>query len=148
MHRSQVILRMPIDSVLATLIGHDGKRSDVMLFVAGGEAIGTMLADDAPFVPLVDKGRVVVAARASFAAIGIARTDKAPDDDALPEVAQKVRVELLSGTVIEGTLRYVAEHGRERTSDHLNHAELHFELHDTSHTYFIVKKHVARVIEC
>ena len=33
MRRSQAIQRMPVNSVLATLILHDGERSDVLLFV-------------------------------------------------------------------------------------------------------------------
>lgn len=145
-NRSQAILRMPVDMVSATVLLHDGERSDVMLFVPTGEGIVRMLRETAPFVPVVRKGRTCLVGRGALVAIAIPKA-AIDEDAALPVEEQKVLVKLRSGIELVGSLSWCPA-GQHRTKDYLNDDEIFFELHVGELTYFIVKAQVTTVQEC
>lgn len=148
MTRSQMILRMPVENVNATVILHDGERAEVMLFVAGGEDVSGVVTDPRPFVPMVKGGRVCLIARPAIAALSVAsqHAGGASDDD-LPMVRQKAAIKLRCGVVLEGELVWVNETGRRRTTDYLNHDTPYLVLRAGDVTYFVVKEQVAMVTE-
>jgi hypothetical protein len=150
MRRSQVILRLPVDSVTATLILHDGERSDVLLFIAAGEDITRLVSPGDPFVPMIKHARFCLVARTAIAAIGV--TDPPtpdPELDGLPVERQRARVQLRSGTAIEGELRWTAPEGERRTADYVNDSPAFFVIHaaDGHTTYYIAKAQVATLEE-
>lgn len=151
MRRSQVILRMPVDNVAATLILHDGERSDVLLFIAAGEDITRLMTPGDPFVPMIKHARFCLVARTAIAALGVAgaSTDPDADLDVLPVERQRARVLLRSGSVLEGELRWTAPEGERRTADYINDSEPFFVVHasDGHTTYYVAKAQVALVEE-
>jgi hypothetical protein len=149
MRRSQAILRLPVDSVLATLMLHDGERSDVLLFLSPGEGITDLITPGDPFVPMIRDARFCLVARDAIAAIGIVTGPVRPDDDALPIKRQRARVRLRSGKVIEGELRWTVCVGDGQTADHVNEPAAFLVVHATAPetTYYIAKSQVAIVEE-
>lgn len=149
MRRSQVILRLPVDSVTATLILHDGERSDVLLFIAAGEDVTRLVSPGDPFVPMIKHARFCLVARTAIAAIGLSGEPAAPDFDGLPVERQRARVQLRSGTAIEGELRWTAPEGERRTADYVNDSPAYFLIHasDGHTTYYIAKAQVATIEE-
>jgi len=147
MRRSQVILRMPVDHVVATLMMHDGTKADVVLFVPPTEDIGHLLSSGPTFLPAIRDGRVTLIAREAVASIGTPEITVIPREDDLPVQRQAVVVVLRSGAKIEGELRFTAPAGHQRTADHLNEPEPVFSVHAAGTTYVVVKAHVAQVDE-
>ena len=147
MRRSQVILRMPVDHVVATLMMHDGTKSDVVLFVPPTEDIGHLLTSGPTFLPAVRDGRITIIARDAVASIGTPEVVVIPREDDLPVQRQSAVVTLRSGAKIEGELRFTAPAGQQRTADYLNEAEPVFAVHAAGTTYVVVKAHVAQVEE-
>lgn len=149
MRRSQAILRLPVDNVTAKLILHDGERSDVLLFIAAGEDVTRLLAPGDPFVPMIKHARFCLVARAAMAAIGVSQSAAAEADDGLPVERQRARVQLRSGAVLEGELRWTAPEGERRTADHVNDEAPYFIVHASDgHTaYYIAKAQVATIEE-
>lgn len=149
MRRSQAILRMPVNSVLAKLILHDGERSDVLLFIPAGEDITHVVSPGKAFVPMINNAKFCLIARHAIAALGVVTGAELPDDDALPITRQRARVHLLSGTTLEGELRWTASEAYKRTSDHVNESATFFMLHttETRTTHYIAKSQVATVEE-
>jgi hypothetical protein len=150
MRRSQAILRMPVDNVLATLILHDGERSDVLLFVPPGERIEHLVSPGDPFVPMIKNARFCLVARPAIAALGVVTgEDKHDDDGALPFERQRARIRLRSGQAIEGELRWTGPEGRKRTADYVNDSEAYFVVHATGAriTYYVAKAEVATIEE-
>lgn len=148
MCRSQAILRMPVDQIEVVLIGHDGTRSDAMLFVPPTDAIEQMLdARGNRFLPTIMGGKVQLVARDAIAALGVQSVIAMHQDGDLPVEVQAVAVHLRSGTVLEGELRWTATIGQARTADHLNGPSETLELHATNLTFHIAKGHIARVEE-
>ena len=84
MRRSQVILRMPVDHVVATLMMHDGTKSDVVLFVPPTEDIGHLLSGGPTFLPTIKDGRIAIIAREAIASIGTPEVTVIPREDDLP----------------------------------------------------------------
>jgi hypothetical protein len=149
MRRSQAILRLPVDSVLASLTLHDGERSDVLLFIAAGEDVSRLLGPGDPFVPMIRNARFCLVARAAIAAIAIVTGPVVDDDGALPVEHQRARVRLRSGVAIEGELQWTAPEGERRTADYLNDGEALFQIHavQPATIHYIAKAHVATVEE-
>jgi hypothetical protein len=146
--RSQAILRMPIDSVCAQMILHDGDRSEVLLFIAPSEDIGRLLGEGAPFMPVVRNGRVCMVARTAIAGLGIpARVAPAPSDDDLPMQIQKVSVKLRNGAAVDGELRWVMPLDRQKTIEYLNGESPCFEVYSEDTVWHVVKSHVATVVD-
>lgn len=146
LRRSQVILRMPVDNVIAQMIGHDGQTSDVMLFIPPTEDIGHVLANGAAFLPMVKAGKMAIVSRETIACFGVPELPVIPREDDLPVEKQAVTVVMKSGAKIEGELHLTA-FGTQRTTDFMNEAERVFRLHGTATTYFVAKSHVAQVEE-
>jgi hypothetical protein len=149
MRRSQAILRMPVNSVLATMILHDGERSDVLLYVPPGEDITRLVSSGDPFVPMIKNARFCLVARSAIAALGVVTGDEPPDDGGLPVTRQRSRVRLRSGTTLEGELRWSASEIYKRTSDYVNDPTGFFVVHatETRTLYYVVKSQVATVEE-
>jgi hypothetical protein len=149
MRRSQAILRMPVNSVLAKLILHDGERSDVLLFIPAGEDITHVVSPGTAFVPMINNARFCLVARHAIAALGVVTGPELPDDEALPVTRQRARVRLFSGTTLEGELRWTGSEAYKRTSDHINESVAFFVLHatETKTTHYIAKSQVAIVEE-
>jgi hypothetical protein len=146
LRRSQVILRMPVDNVIATMIGHDGQTVDVMLFIPPTEDIGHVLANGAAFLPMVKGGKMAIVARETIACFAVPELPAIPRDGDLPVEKQHVTVTMKSGAKVEGEL-YLTAFGTQRTTDFLNEAERVFRVHGNATTYFIAKSHVAQVEE-
>lgn len=149
MLRSQAILRMPVNSVLAKLTLHDGERSDVLLFIPAGEDITHVVSPGTPFVPMISNARFWLIARRAIAALAVVTGPELPDDDALPITRQRVRVRLFSGTTLEGELRWTRTDDCKRTSDHINESAAFFVLHapETKTIHYVAKSQVAGVEE-
>jgi hypothetical protein len=144
--RSQALLRLPVDQVSATMILHDGSRSDVELFLTGGETIEQVLGDGAAFLPVIRKGNVALVARTAIACLSVVET-RITSESELPAVTQRAHVHLNSGVVLEGELEWTAVAGRQRTADHLNDPSPLVALYDAGVTHHVVKAHVAIVEE-
>lgn len=144
--RSQVIFRMPVDNVVATMIGHDGTKADVMLFIPPTEDIGHVLGHGAAFLPMVKSGKMCIVARATIACFGVPEVPVIPREDDVPVEKQAVTITMRSGATVEGEV-YLTAFGTQRTTDFLNEAEPVFRVHGTGTTFFVVKAHVAQVEE-
>jgi len=144
MRRSQVILRLPVDHVTASLTLDDGDRFDAVLFVSPDEDMPRFLTASERFVPAMREGRVLLIARAAIASLGVPAK---PADSELPVETQAAIVRLRSGEVIEGELRWTAPAGQQRTIDYLNGDEPYLEVHAGDLTHYVMKSHVATVEE-
>jgi hypothetical protein len=145
--RSQVILRMPVDHLNASLILHDGEHIDVVLFLSPSDDIARVLASNEPFLPMVRNGRVVIVARSAIASLAIPTVPPIAQEGDLPIEKQPALVKLRSGATIEGELQWTGPAGRQRTADHLNADEMFFKVHTEDKTHYVVKSHVAMVEE-
>jgi hypothetical protein len=146
--RSQAIQRLPVDSVLAKMILHNGERSDVLLFIPAGESITRLVSPGPPFVPMIRNAQFCLVARDVIAALGVAGVEPV-EDDALPMANQRVRIGLRSGAALEGELRWISLDGHKRTSDYVNELTAFLVLHDGEGrtTYYVAKAQVAMVEE-
>jgi len=149
MRRSQAILRMPVNSVLATLILHDGERSDVLLFVPAGEDITRLVSPGDPFIPMIKNARFCLVARTAIAALGVVIDAEPGDDGALPITRQRSRVRLRSGATLEGELWWSASELYKRTSDYANDAAGFLVVHaiEARTVYYVAKAQVATLEE-
>lgn len=147
MRRSQAILRLPVDSVLATLVLYDGERSDVLLYVGPGEGVTHLLSPGDAFVSMIRDARPCLVARSAIAVISVVTGPERPDDDALPIQRQRARVRLRSGKVVEGELRWTACEGAGQTADHVNDPAAFLVLHATEArtVHYVAKAQVAIV---
>ncbi|MBC7975200.1 MAG: hypothetical protein H7138_09460 [Myxococcales bacterium] len=147
--RSQAILRLPIDSILATLVLHDGERSDVLLFMPPGDRVADLLSPGDPFVSMIRNARFCLVARDAIAVIAMVIGAPAADDGALPLEHQRVRIRLRSGSVVEGEMQWISTEGHRRTADHVNDPAPFLVVHalDVQTAYYIAKSHVAIVEE-
>ena len=144
-HRSQAILRMPVDYVDATLILHDGDRSEVIFLLPPGEDLARVITEGDAFIAVMRNAKMCMVARDAVAALGIA--PKVEDEDALPTKTQKALVRLRSGLVLEGELRWTIESEKSSTTDYLNRDARTIELRVADKSFVIVKSHVAYVQE-
>jgi hypothetical protein len=147
--RSQAIQRLPVNSVLAKMILHDGERSDVLLFIPPGEDITHVVSSGKPFVPMIRSAQFCLVARDVIAAVGVVVGTEPADDDALPTVHKRARITLRSGVALDGELRWVSLDGHKRTSDHVNDAGpllVLFAL-EIRTTYYVAKAQIATVAE-
>lgn len=147
MRRSQVILRLPVDNLPATLTLHDGERSEVLLFIPPGEAITALVSPGDPFVPMIKSARFCLVARDAIAAIGVAAEPEVADDTALPVERQHAQLRLRSGTLLEGELRWTAPEGERRTADYVNDGQAFIVLHAGATSYYVRKAAIATVEE-
>jgi hypothetical protein len=140
-------MRLPVDHVTASLVLHDGDRSDVVIFVSPDEDVARLLAAREPFLPMVRGGKLTLVARGAIAALGVPSVPVIPKHDDLPIETQLAVIRLRSGQLIEGELRWTGAAGRQRTADHLNSDEPHLVVHAPGTTYYVVKHHIALVEE-
>ena len=147
MHRSQVILRMPVDYVDATLIFHDGERDEVIFLMPAGEDIVTLLDDGEPFVPVMRSAKICIVARDAIAAVGVPLRAPDPLEAEMPSEQQRVTIKLKSGMLLDGELRWTVVTGKQRTADHLNAEARYVELRTPEKSFLVAKSHVAFVQE-
>lgn len=148
MRRSQVILRMPVDHVTASLVLQDGERSEAVLFVPPTDDIAQVIGPTGQrFLPMIRGSKLHLVARTAIACLGVPAVTTLPQDGDLPLEVQAATVVLRSGVRLEGELRWTATRGSARTADFLNTATETFELHTPDLTFHVVKAHVALVEE-
>jgi DNA-binding NtrC family response regulator len=141
------VLAVPIERVTALLVLNDGTRHEVVLPRGPGQLIEELFEDQAPFVPVNEGGKTRIYARSALACVTV-RDAGELEDDALPRNRRSVRVQLLSGVVLDGELRYVAVEGRGRVTDVLNESSSSFSLHSKETVHHIAKAHVLCIEEC
>ena len=146
-HRSQAILRMPVEYVDATLIHHDGERSEVIFLLPRGEDLAYVVTEGDAFIPVMRDAKICIVARDAVAAIGVALREVSPLEQEMPSETQRATVKLRSGMMLDGELRWTAVSGKQRTADHLNADARFIELRTQDKSYFIVKAHIAHVQE-
>jgi len=144
--RSQPLLRLPKNQTPALVTMHDGERAQVFLFVAPGDRLGHFINEDSGFLPMGFASGTRLVARDAIAAISI-HVLHAPYEEELPGERQNAKIQLRSGAVIKGELRWVAPEGQRRTLDFLNTDARHFVVYDTEHVIYVAKAHVAAVEE-
>lgn len=137
---------MPVDNVIATMIGHDGAKADVMLFIPPTEDIGHVLAHGSAFLPMVKGGKLCIVARDTIACFGVPELPVIPREGDLPIEKQVVTITLRSGATVEGELHLTA-FGTQRTTDFMNEPEPVFRVHGNATTFFVAKAHVAQIEE-
>jgi len=138
---------MPVDYVDATMILHDGDRSEVIFLLPPGEDLARVMTEGDAFIPVMRNAKICIVARAAIAALGLALPVVDESEDALPFEQQKVTVKLRSGMMLEGELRWTAVPGQQRTADYLNGDALTIELRTADKRFVIAKAHVQFVQE-
>lgn len=146
-HRSQVILRMPVDYVDATLIMHDGERSDVIFLLPSGEDVTHALDGADAFIPIMRAAKICIIARDAIAAVGVPLREPTGFEAELPSEQQRVAIKLKSGMLLDGELRWPSVSGKRRTADHLNGEARYVELRTSDKSFFVAKAQVAYVQE-
>ena len=146
-HRSQAILRMPVDYVDATMIHHDGERSEVIFLLPPGEDIARVLTEGDRFIPVMRNAKICIVARDAMAALGLPLRPLTTFEEEMPHEKQKAMIKLRSGMMLEGELRWAIEDGKQRTADFLRNDALHVELRTEDKSWFIAKTHIAYVQE-
>jgi hypothetical protein len=146
-HRSQAILRMPVDYIDATLIHHDGERSEVIFLLPPGEDLARLMTEGDAFIPVMRNAKICIVARDSIAALGLPLRALTTFEEEMPHDTQKAVVKLRSGMMLEGELRWTLEDGKQRTADFLKSGSLHVELRTTDKSYYVAKSHIAYVQE-
>ncbi len=147
-HRSQAILRMPVDYVDASLIHHDGERSEVIFLLPSGEDVARVITEGDAFIPVMRNAKICIIARESIAAIGLPLRAQTALEQEMPTETQRAAVKLRSGMLLEGELRWTTVYnGENRTADFLNSDARTIELRTADTSYFIVKAHVSYVEE-
>ena len=134
---------MPVDYVDATLILHDGDRSEVIFLLPPGEDLARVVTEGDAFIPVMRAAKICIIARDAIAAVGLSLQ---PIDD-LPAETQRVAVKLKSGMMLDGELRWTIVDGKQRTADHLNTDARTIELRSADKSFFIVKSQIAFVQE-
>jgi hypothetical protein len=146
--RSQQVMRLPVDHLVASLILVNGERVDAILFLPPGEEVARALTEGDPFLPVALAKGIRLVARTAIACIGIpAAPPKAAHDGDLPTERQVATVMLRGGAALEGELRWTGGFGANRTCDYLNEAASHVELHASDTTWYVAKSQIAWVEE-
>lgn len=139
---------MPVDYVDATLILHDGDRSEVIFLLPPGEDVARVVIEGDAFVPVMRNAKICIVARKAIAALGLPPRAIDELEDAMPHEKQKVAVKLTSGMMLEGEVRWTVVSGQQRTADHLNNNDARtIELRTADKSFYIVKDHIAYVQE-
>jgi hypothetical protein len=146
-HRSQAILRMPVDYVDATMIHHDGERSEVIFLLPPGEDLARLMTQGDAFIPVMRNAKICIVARDSIAALGLPLRPLTPFEEEMPHETQKAMIKLRSGMMLEGELRWTLDDGKQRTADFLKTDGLHVELRTADKSFYVAKSHIAYVQE-
>lgn len=133
-HRSQAILKLPIDYVDAEMILCDGQRSSVILLLPSGSSV---MEGDA-FLEVMRDASTCIVARDAIAALGLPLR---PVDEDVPQETRRVVITLRSGTRLEGELRRTGS-----MMDHLGSARF-LELRTADTSWLISKAHLATLQE-
>ena len=137
---------VPVERQPATLTLEDGTRHEVELSIGAGQRIETLFEPAEAFLPAHEQGKVRIYARSALACISVAEPAQ-PDAAELAQEASPIRVQLRSGGVIEGALRYVPVEGRTRVTDLLNGPAASFPVHLDGRVHHVAKAHVLYVEE-
>ena len=146
-HRSQAILRMPVDYVDATLILHDGERAEVIFLLPPGEDVARVCTEGDAFIPVMVDAKIRIIARDAIAAVGVAPRPMDALEAEMPCETQRATVKLRCGMMLDGELRWTVVTGKQRTADHLNGEVRFIELRSADKSFFVVKAHIAYVQE-
>lgn len=146
-HRSQAILRMPVDYVDATMIHHDGERSEVIFLLPPGEDLARVMTEGDAFIPVMRDAKICIVARDGIAALGLPLRALTAFEEEMPHETQRAMIKLRSGMMLEGELRWAIEDGKQRTADFLKNDARHLELRTADRSYYVAKAHIAYVQE-
>lgn len=146
-HRSQAILRMPVDYVDATLILADGERSEVIFLLSPGDDLPTAITQGDRFLPVMRNARICIIARDAIAAVGVPPRVPSPLEDEMPSEHQRVLLKLKTGIMFEGDLSWTVVAGKQRATDHLNNDSMFVELRTPDRSFFIPKTQILYVQE-
>jgi hypothetical protein len=146
-HRSQAILRMPVDYVDATMIHHDGERSEVIFLLPPGEDLARLMTQGDAFIPVMRNAKICIVARDSIAALALPLRVLTAFEEEMPHEKQKAMIKLRSGMMLEGEIRWTLEDGRQRTADFLKTDAPHVELRTADKSYYVAKSHISYVQE-
>jgi hypothetical protein len=138
---------MPVDYVDATLILHDGDRSEVIFLLPPGEDVARVVVEGDAFVPVMRNAKICIVSRDAIAALGLPLRVIDELEDAMPHELQKIVVKLKSGMMFEGEVRWTVVSSKQRTADHLNTDARTIELRTADKSFYIVKAHIAYVQE-
>jgi hypothetical protein len=144
-HRSQPLMRLPVDQIAAKVMLLGGKSFDGSLFIAIGEDIITIFTKADAFIPVACEKGILLVARDAIA--GIVVRGQLVLTDELPTEQQLARVHLRDGHRVDGELRWTAPEGRRRTADFLNDAAPYIVVHGREGMTYIAKRHVAWIEE-
>jgi hypothetical protein len=145
-HRSQALMRLPVDAVAVKLHLAGGETFDGSVFVALGDSVLAVVARADGFIPVAAAKGVRLVPRASIAAIVVPGARIVASDE-LPTEQQGVRVHLHSGAELAGELRWTAPENHRRTVDYLNETSPHLIVHAIEGITYVVKAHVAWIEE-
>ncbi len=146
-HRSQAILRMPVDHVDATMILHDGERSEVILLLSPGDHAADVMVGGDEFLPVMRDAKICLVARDAIAALGLQRRPLTTLEEEMPHETQRATIKLRSGMMLEGELRWPLVDGKRRTVDYLKSSPRYIELRAQDKSWFVAKAHLAYVQE-
>lgn len=139
-------MRLPVDRIPSRVTLHDGRQLEAWLFVPIGEDLAEVFTKPDPFLPIDSGDGILIVARAVIAAVHVRRTKLASTDE-LPKECQAAHVQLRSGQVLAGELRWTSAPGYRRTADLLNDHSHHVELHGDDGITYIAKAHIAWIEE-
>ncbi len=133
---------LPVERRSATLTLQDGTRHEVELSLGAGQRIEALFEPDEAFLPAHQNGKVRIYARSALACIAVALAQRVADATELAQHESAIRVQLRSGGVVEGALRYVPVEGRARVTDLLNEPAPSFAVHADGRVHHVAKAHV------
>ena len=137
---------LPVERQLATLTLQDGTRHEVELSLAAGQRVEMLFEPAEAFLPALENGKIRIYARAALACISATAREDAEAAE-LTQGASSIRVQLRSGGVVEGSLRYVPVEGHTRVTDLLNESAPSFAVHSDGRVHHVAKAHVLYVEE-
>lgn len=138
---------MPVDYIDATLIHHDGERSEVIFLLPPGEDVARVCTEGDAFIPVMRNAKICIIARDSIAAIGLPHRERTALEQEMPHETQRAAIKLRSGMMLDGELTWTVVCGKQRTADHLNADAKYVELRTADKSFFIVKAHISYVQE-
>jgi len=140
-------LRIPVEQLPVTMLLHDGREFQAVVFVPFGETILRFFDAGTRFIPVRRDGKIYFVGRSDIACLTVPVSPLHPSDGDLPVVFQQVAVELRGGTKLNGRLRWVAPIGYQRTADHLNAEAPYLELRTDTVTHYVAKSQIVMVEE-
>jgi hypothetical protein len=140
--------RLPVEWREARIVLADGSPHTVRLSMRRDASVCELFEAHEPFLPVRVGDAFHLYARAALACITVRSGEPVAHEGHVSLVTRSVCVRLLSGTTLEGLLRFVSIPGRGRMTDVLNEDAPTFALqHADGGVSFVAKAHVLSVQE-